>query len=51
MTNHIGAVYVFMILNNHDQSDQLPTVTKTRQDNYVINSTDVVYAKKESDMP
>lgn len=35
-----------MILNYHNQSDQVPTMMETRHDNYVIDYTYAVYAKK-----
>lgn len=37
-------------LNCLDQSEQVPTVMKTKWDNDVTNSTDVLYAKNETDL-
>lgn len=40
-----------MILNFRDQSDQVPTMTKTKQDNYMTNYTNTVYFKNETELP
>lgn len=47
MTDYIGTVYAEMRLNCPYRSDQVPTMTKTRQDNYIINRTDAVYIENE----
>ena len=49
--DHIGMVYVFMILNFHDQSHQMLTLMKTKQDNYVIDCIDAVYVENETQLP
>ena len=40
-----------MILNFHDQLDQLPTMMKTRYDNYVIDRTNAVYVEYKIELP
>ena len=39
-----------MKLNSHDQYDRVCSVTKTRQDNYVTDSTSTVYVKKKTEL-
>lgn len=39
-----------MILNYHDQSDRVSTVTKTRLENDVTNHIDVVYTKNDIEL-
>lgn len=39
-----------MIRNCFDQLDRVPTMTKTKQDNYVTDHTDVVYAENETEL-
>ena len=36
-----------MIVTNHDRLDRVPTMTKIRQDNYVTDRIDEVYAENE----
>lgn len=39
-----------IILNFHDRLDRVSTLTKTRQDNYVIDCKDAIYAKNEIEL-
>lgn len=39
-----------MILNYHDQSNRVSTVTKTRLENDVTNHIDVVYTKNDIEL-
>ena len=36
-----------MIVTNHDWLDQVPTMTKIRQDNYLTDHIDEVYVENE----
>ena len=38
------------ILNFHDRLDWVLIVTKTKLDNYVIDRTDAIYAKNETEL-
>lgn len=39
-----------MILNYHDQSDHVPSVKKTRQDNDMIDPIRLVYAETKVEL-
>lgn len=48
MIDHIGVVYIFMMLNCHDRSDRVQTLMKTIHDNCVTGRINAVYAKNET---
>lgn len=49
VTNCTSVVYIFMMLNYHDQLDQVSTLKKTRHDSCVTDHINVVYAKNETE--
>ena len=40
-----------MILKCHDQLDRVPTVMKTKYNNYVIDRIDGVYVENKTELP
>ena len=39
-----------MVMNYRDRSNQVPTMMKTRYENYVTDHIDAIYAENETDL-
>ena len=50
MVDYIDTVYTKNNLRCHDQSDGVESVTKTKQDNDMINHIDLVYVETEIEL-